>query len=455
MIVVVPGPIRSGLDSDSFTGIVDPGVTASLSRAGNSLVIDFSSDLTVDQRAAIVEMATQVVDPDTIERERLREIIEEDAPAGGGGSDGDPPSTAPTVTFIGGIGSIFFRWTEVANTDLVTYRLFVRDGSAPTTADDTYLVASGVGMTVASVRKLADGSAIVGDGSVTYYGIVVAEDADGPGPDSTTVSGVPAQVTSGDIAANAVTADMLVANDALIDALEVVDLTGTTLTGATVQTAATGERVVLRADGSQGVIEAYSGLTDETPANFNPSTFSSRPSLIIQAGTLPTMTDNPSLIFVTGDTDGDPASSALLGANQITLEADDVFMGALLGATLHAVMGGGDVGTGTFRDSVDARVELVTDALDIRIDDLETNLPQSGVENTGTLVANTDKTIAVAFPVAFSTAPVVQLTPQHLANLNNPVAYSAQSITTTGFNLVVRRATTSAVDMGWTAQLPT
>lgn len=145
-------------------------------------------------------------------------------------TDGLAPTVATTVTALGGIGSMFYRWTAVDNADPVTYRLHVRADADPTT-DGTYEVASGVGLTFAAVRALADGTAVVADGTVTYHAIVTVEDADGPGPASTAATGVPAQVNSPDIAANAITVDLLAANDAVVEVLE-----GKTLTGTTIQT---------------------------------------------------------------------------------------------------------------------------------------------------------------------------------------------------------------------------
>lgn len=138
-------------------------------------------------------------------------------------TDGLAPVSGTTLTGLGGIGSLFFRWTEVANADPVLYRLHVRAGAAPTT-DGTYEVAAGVGMTSASVRRLKGATdPVVPDGTVVYYGIVTVEDGDvataGRGPDSNTVMVSPAQVTTADIAVNALTADLLNANDAFIGAL--------------------------------------------------------------------------------------------------------------------------------------------------------------------------------------------------------------------------------------------
>lgn len=82
-------------------------------------------------------------------------------------------------------------------------------------------------------------------------------------------------------------------------------------------------------------------------------------------------------------------------------------------------------------------------------------LVQAGSLSTGTLVANTDKDVAVVFPEEFPVAPEVTCTPKDMANLNNPPSWTAVSITTTGFTLRVRRGTTSSFIMAWHAVVPT
>lgn len=178
-------------------------------------------------------------------------------------SDGNPPTQAPILVFIGGIGSIFFRWDEITNADPVTYRLHVNAGSAPA-LDGSMQVASGLGLTSAAVRKLRDGTAIVSDGSVTYYGIVTVEDADGSGPSSNTASGVPAQINTPDIAVGALTAGLLTANDALIDALQVTDFSAITMTGPLFRTAAPPARRIEISDHVDGPLRLYSNLAGET-----------------------------------------------------------------------------------------------------------------------------------------------------------------------------------------------
>lgn len=155
--------------------------------------------------------------------------------------DGVPPATASTVTPQPVPGALAYRWTEVPNADPVTYRLHVRAGSAPTT-DGTYEVASGVAVTAALVRKLADGTVVDSTGAVTYYAIVSVEDADGRGPDSSAVTSAPAQVQSGELAIDAVTTTHLTARDAFIGAAQGVDWSTVTFTSPSIQTEVTENR---------------------------------------------------------------------------------------------------------------------------------------------------------------------------------------------------------------------
>lgn len=290
-------------------GIRDPGAEESVE------VVDDGGEWSVaDVLGVTPDFDGGVIDPET--------LPEPEPPAS---SDGLPPDEASVATFIGGIGSVFFRWTEIDNADLVTYRLHV--ASALTTdpapvvpTDGIAEVAAGVGITSASVRKLADGTPIVGDGSVTYYGVVTVEDRDGPGPNSNVASGVPAQVTGPDIAVGALTADLLVANDALIDALNATDFTAVTMTGPTIQTAAAGKRILIEND---GLIHFYSGDAAEATEGSIEADATNTPAdprmrLAITSGS-PTGRAAASLILQSESVDGDEEPTITLVGDVIRL----------------------------------------------------------------------------------------------------------------------------------------
>jgi hypothetical protein len=131
----------------------------------------------------------------------------------GSAPDGFPPSAAPTIAWTGGIGSVFYRWTQVANADPTEYALYVRAGDVPTTTDDTYLVAAG-NISQAVVREALGENPDDPGGpeieravtpGVDFYGVVVAYDADGQGPDSMPAIAQSVEINSPDIATDAIT----------------------------------------------------------------------------------------------------------------------------------------------------------------------------------------------------------------------------------------------------------
>lgn len=77
---------------------------------------------------------------------------------------------------------------------------------------------------------------------------------------------------------------------------------GGTITGPVFQTASSGERIVVRNDGSGGIIESYSGVTGETPGAFDPTIYGSgRPTVTIKPGTGTSFSDQPLLTLLTGN----------------------------------------------------------------------------------------------------------------------------------------------------------
>jgi microcystin-dependent protein len=220
-------------------------------------------------------------------------------------SDGLSPAEAPTLIFAPGIGTLYYRWNEIDNHDVVTYRLHVREGEAPTT-DGTYEVASGIGLTIAAVRKLKDGSELVMDGSVNYYATITVEDVDTPDIasrlSSNTVAGPPAQVEGPDLSVNAVTANYLIANNAILEALNAVDMTAVTITGATYRTGTSGARTEIDIDG----FRSYAAGLD---APFINASASERSISSDKA--------NTRKLTVSSDDPANPAGSSLGGTTEI------------------------------------------------------------------------------------------------------------------------------------------
>src|SRR6187551_1926923 len=81
-------------------------------------------------------------------------------------SDGGTPST-PTATLVPGPGWIKVKWSASTGTsDPLRYKVFMRASAAPTTTDDTYLVADTHNLE-SIIQKLTGGTEL--DDSVTYH----------------------------------------------------------------------------------------------------------------------------------------------------------------------------------------------------------------------------------------------------------------------------------------------
>jgi hypothetical protein len=285
---------------------------------------------------------------------------------------GSPPASTPAPVVRGGIGAIVVATPAVAGDFAVTVDVWVSTTNpVPTSGTPTFSV-SGDGPGLNFVRAVGGTAVVPG---TTYYVRARARNVFGNGPLSTQVSSTPEKINSPDIAADAITANMLTANNAFIEAMQVSDFTGVTVTGATLRTAATGERVVVRNDGGGGIIESFSGLSGETPTTFDPTAYSGvLPALRIANGTAGTYSQASSIRMNSG-TPGVPFDSQhtaevsaesnsirLAATDRVALSGKTVVVTATDGGTtivggLAATMGNGSVGTGTFASSVDSRVD--------------------------------------------------------------------------------------------------
>lgn len=150
--------------------------------------------------------------------------------------DGSPPATNPTIEVRPGIGSLFVVWDPITNADPVTYDVYavpaadVARLAYPPLTTDHVGEADGTG---AAFRALPDGTDLT---PIESYAVAVyARDADGQCATSATpVIASPAQVTSEDLALNALTVDHLTGNDALFIALRAEEIVGVNITGSTV-----------------------------------------------------------------------------------------------------------------------------------------------------------------------------------------------------------------------------
>lgn len=194
-------------------------------------------------------------------------------------SDGLPPTESPDLTWRAGIGSVFLSWEPVANADTVTYRILI--GTSPTLTESPSTLAGTATGGFFIARQLPNGTPFQND--TTYYARAIAQDADGDAPAGDVVSGqVIAKITETEISdgavntpqlnANAITTDLLLANDAWIGALRATDFYGETITGPIIRSANDGQRMEIRADVSGGIIYGYTGVgTEDAPAYIDPA----------------------------------------------------------------------------------------------------------------------------------------------------------------------------------------
>ena len=216
-------------------------------------------------------------------------------------TDGLTPGT-PAVTIVGGPGWIQAKWAIAGTTaDPLYYKVFCRAGSAPTTADDTYLVGTTTALSYV-INELTGGTQL--STGTTYHvkvvaysqlsgGATSAASADATGtPDTvdasvTTISNINAstittgtldaariaagsldagKITSATITATqinasaGITAGMLSVSTLSAITANLGTITAGTVTGATLQTASSGARVVI--DSTNGLRGFNSGSTD-------------------------------------------------------------------------------------------------------------------------------------------------------------------------------------------------
>lgn len=133
------------------------------------------------------------------------------------------------------------------------------------------------------------------------------------------------EIDTNHLADNAVDGDKLATD---------IDASAVTMTGAVIQTADTGERVVMRNDGSGGIIEFFGGLSGETAGYVDPTLFASIPALTFAPGKTASFPSRPLMrLAATDDAASDAGGTFSVAANQVTLST---------GAT-HATIALGDV----------------------------------------------------------------------------------------------------------------
>jgi hypothetical protein len=121
-------------------------------------------------------------------------------------------------------------------------------------------------------------------------------------------------ITASRIAAGTITANEIAAGTITASLLSATAIDGKTITGAVMQTAASGERMVIRNDGSGGILESFSGLSGETAGYMDPAAYGSRPTITIATGTTGTYTEVGMLTLRSGVAD---AGELLVNVNQL------------------------------------------------------------------------------------------------------------------------------------------
>lgn len=144
-------------------------------------------------------------------------------PPGQGWEDGEPPSEAPVLTAVGGVGFISLRSTSIENGSAVTYK-FYGHTSAGFTEDDTTFIGSvrlsgeAGFLPSLTVKDFPTGHVLDGGANdpvkagVTYRFTCVPYDGSGAGPTSNEVSATPVLIQTVDVNTGAVTEALLAAN---------------------------------------------------------------------------------------------------------------------------------------------------------------------------------------------------------------------------------------------------
>jgi microcystin-dependent protein len=175
-------------------------------------------------------------------------------------SDGGTPST-PSVTLVSGPGWIKVKWgASTGTSDPLYYKVFMRLTSDPTTADDTYLVATTENLE-SVINKLTGGTQL-SDAS-TYKVIVKAYSrisGGGTSADSTVATGSPAAIDASVTTISNLNAGNITTGTLSASFISSGTLSATVTVSGTIQTATSGARLVL--DNTNGLRVFDGGATD-------------------------------------------------------------------------------------------------------------------------------------------------------------------------------------------------
>ena len=124
----------------------------------------------------------------------------------GGLSDGVAPASSPTPVVTSLYGALEVRWTPITNADIVTYEVHASTTTGFTTSGSTKILE--VAGTFAIIKTISATPLVYG---TTYYVKLIAKDVDGSAAAGAQGSAITLQVDNGDLAANAVRANVILA----------------------------------------------------------------------------------------------------------------------------------------------------------------------------------------------------------------------------------------------------
>ena len=124
----------------------------------------------------------------------------------GGLSDGVAPASSPTPVVTSLYGALEVRWTPITNADIVTYEVHASTTTGFTPSGSTKILE--VAGTFAIIKTISATPLVYG---TTYYVKLIAKDVDGSAAAGAQGSAITLQVDNGDLAANAVRANVILA----------------------------------------------------------------------------------------------------------------------------------------------------------------------------------------------------------------------------------------------------
>jgi hypothetical protein len=191
------------------------------------------------------------------------------------------------------IASLAITTAELAADSVVSAKIAAGTIVASDVATDT-LTASQIAASAITTTELASGA--VTAVKITAGSITANEIAAGT-------------ITATQIAAGTITATQIAAGTITASQLSATAIDGKTITGAIFQTQSGGERIVIRNDGSGGIIEGYSGVSGESlPSVFDPSTVAglggTSPQVMIASGTTSSFVAQSKINLLTGSYSG-------------------------------------------------------------------------------------------------------------------------------------------------------